>query len=111
MRLLNCNGRVASMLGGMAGYILRSEKNPSARLIWLFGAGIGCCVLGLAWGQFFPINKYLWTSSFTLLLGGICFLLMALFYLVIDVWRLRRWAFGFVVIGMNPEGCGDHLLP
>ena len=28
-------------------------------------------------------------------------MLLALFYLVIDVWGYRKWAFGFVVIGMN----------
>jgi hypothetical protein len=26
---------------------------------------------------------------------------LALFYLVIDVWGLRRWAFPFIVIGAN----------
>jgi predicted acyltransferase len=33
--------------------------------------------------------------------GGICYLLLALFYAVIDVIGCKRWAFGFVVIGMN----------
>ena len=28
-------------------------------------------------------------------------MLLAAIFLVIDVWRLRRWAFPFVVIGMN----------
>ncbi len=28
-------------------------------------------------------------------------MLLSLFYLVIDVWGFRRWAFPFVVIGMN----------
>ena len=33
--------------------------------------------------------------------GGLCYLLLALFYLVIDVLGFKKWAFGFVVIGMN----------
>ena len=33
--------------------------------------------------------------------GGWCFMLLGVFYLVIDVWGWRRWAFPFVVIGMN----------
>jgi predicted acyltransferase len=33
--------------------------------------------------------------------GGWSYLLLAFFYLVIDVWGFRRWAFPFVVIGMN----------
>jgi predicted acyltransferase len=34
--------------------------------------------------------------------GGWSFLLLAIFYLIVDVWKMRRWAFGFVVIGVNP---------
>ena len=37
----------------------------------------------------FPVIKNLWTSSFVLWAGGWSFLLLALFYMVIDVWRLR----------------------
>ena len=34
-------------------------------------------------------------------LDALALILLALFYLVIDVWRFERWAFFFVVIGMN----------
>jgi predicted acyltransferase len=34
--------------------------------------------------------------------GGLSLLLFSVFYLIIDVWNLRKWAFIFVVIGMNP---------
>jgi predicted acyltransferase len=34
--------------------------------------------------------------------GGLRLLLFSIFYLVIDVWHLRKWAFFFVVIGVNP---------
>lgn len=43
-----------------------------------------------------------WTSSFVLFAAGWSLLLLALFYWVIDVLKLRRWAFFFIVIGMNP---------
>ena len=33
--------------------------------------------------------------------AGYSLLLLALFYLVIDVWRFRNWAMVFVVIGSN----------
>ena len=33
--------------------------------------------------------------------GGISCLLLAVFYLIVDVGGYRRWAFGFVVIGTN----------
>ena len=52
-------------------------------------------------GLRFPINKNLWTSSFVLWTGGWSLLLLGLFYLVIDVWGWKKWAFFFVVIGTN----------
>ena len=56
------------------------------------------CLIGFS----FPINKKLWSSSFVFQTAACSLLLLALFYLVIDVWKVRKWAFFFVVIGMNP---------
>ena len=89
------------MLGVMAGHLLRSNKSDKMKVLWLLGAGAGCLVLGLLWSLVFPIIKHLWTSSFVLYSGGFCFLLLGLFYLVIDVLGLKKWSFGFVVIGTN----------
>jgi len=89
------------MLGVLAGYLLRAETVGIRKVLWLLAAGGGCIVAGLIWNLFFPIIKHLWTSSFVLFSGGLCYLLMALFYLVIDVLGFKKWAFGFVVIGMN----------
>jgi len=89
------------MLGVMAGHLLRSKKSQPAKVLWLFVAGVGCVVLGLVWGMVFPIIKHIWTSSMVVYAAGWSYLLLALFYLVIDVWGFRKWAFGFVVIGMN----------
>ena len=36
-----------------------------------------------------------------LISGGLSFMILALFYWVIDVLGYKRWAFGFIVIGMN----------
>jgi predicted acyltransferase len=89
------------MLGVLAGHLLYSEKSDKAKVLGLMAMGAGCIALGLVWHRWFPIIKHIWTSSFVLLSGGICYLLLALFYAVIDVMGYRRWAFGFVVIGMN----------
>jgi len=89
------------MLGVMAGHILRMDKVGIRKVAWLLATGAGCIVAGLLWGLCFPIIKHIWTSSFVLLSGGICFILLAMFYFVIDVLGFRRWAYGFVVIGTN----------
>lgn len=89
------------MLGVMAGEILRSKKSQVGKVLWLLAVGLGTSALGLLWSLWLPIVKHLWTSSFVLFAGGLSFLLLGLFYLVIDVWGFRKWAFGFVVIGTN----------
>jgi predicted acyltransferase len=90
------------MLGVMAGHILKSNKTEVAKFFWLLSAGIGALAIGWIWGIWSPIIKHIWTSSFTIFSAGLCLLLLAVFYLIIDVLKLRKWAFGFVVIGMNP---------
>jgi predicted acyltransferase len=93
-----------ALLGVFAGHFLRSGNKGLTSLrkaLIIIGAGIVCVIAGWLWGLFFPINKCLWTSSFVLFAGGWSLLLLGLFYLVIDVWRYRKWAFFFVVIGLN----------
>ena len=91
------------LLGVFGGHVLRSVLSPARRVLLLAAMGLGCLAAGWAWAKWggFPIIKHLWTSSMALWAGGWSYLLLALFYLVIDVWGFRRWAFPFVVIGMN----------
>jgi predicted acyltransferase len=90
-----------ALLGALAGHWLRSPASGSRKAAGLAGAAVLCLIAGYAWGQFFPIIKILWTSSYVLWAGGWSLLLLALFYWVIDVKGYRRWAFFFAVIGMN----------
>ncbi len=89
------------MLGVFAGHWLRTDRPGSKKVVGLLAAASGCLALGQLWSHWFPNIKHLWTSSFVLFSGGLCYLLLGLFYLVIDVWGLRKWAFGLKVIGMN----------
>lgn len=93
-----------ALLGVFAGHLLRSgslRMNGLKKALTIVSAGVLSLMLGLLWGTFFPINKSLWTSSFVLFAGGWSLILLGIFYLLIDVWRLKKWAFFFVVIGMN----------
>jgi predicted acyltransferase len=96
-----------ALLGVLAGEWLRSGRSKWLKLLGLLLAGGACLALGYAWTTEvppryqFPFIKNIWTSSFVLWAGGWSFLLLGLFYGIIDVLRLRRWSFFFVVIGMN----------
>lgn len=89
------------LMGTLAGTLLRSGRAEMNKVAWLAGAGLIAIGIGVVWNFHFPINKHLWSSSFILVTGGISFLFMAVFYLLIDVWGYQKWAFPFKVIGLN----------
>jgi heparan-alpha-glucosaminide N-acetyltransferase len=72
----------------------------------LIAAGVLLHVTGIC-----PIVKRIWTPSWTLFSGGVCFLFLASFSWIIDVKGYRRWAFPLVVVGMNSIAAYliDHL--
>jgi predicted acyltransferase len=91
-----------ALLGVLAGQWLReSTRNGYMKTAALLVAAVICLALGGLWDQWFPINKNLWTSSFVLWTAGWSLLLLGFFYLVIDVWGWRKWAFPWIVIGAN----------
>ncbi|MCP4612227.1 MAG: DUF5009 domain-containing protein [Planctomycetes bacterium] len=90
------------LLGALAGHWLRSGQLGDRKAAGLAIAGIASVLVGLLWGQVFPIIKILWTSSYVMVAGGLSLILLALFYWVIDVKGYSKWAFFFIVIGMNP---------
>jgi predicted acyltransferase len=75
------------------------SKTQKAAILAL--AGIVILGLGILWGLDFPINKKIWTSSFTLVTGGLSMISLALFYWLIDIRGFKKWAFPFIVIGLN----------
>lgn len=91
-----------TMMGYMAGHLLKKKDETSAKKIKMLSMiGIGLIILALILHPFYPVIKNCWTTTFNLLAGGISFLLLAIFYFIIDVKKWRNWAFFFIVIGMN----------
>lgn len=94
-----------ALLGMLTGQLLK-QKNIKftmyRKFIIMLGSGIVLILLALLWNLSFPINKNLWTSSFVFLTGGISLILLSVFYLILDIWKIRFWAFPFVIIGLNP---------
>lgn len=116
------------LLGVFAGHLLREPSSPWRKLLHLVMCGLGFLALGWViaggpaaawnasgltnpawaatlcnwlWQIRFPMNKHLVTSSMVLWAAGWSYLLLALFYLVLDIWQIRAWAFPFTVIGSN----------
>lgn len=96
------NFAVTVMTGVFAGMVLRSDKISAVRkAAALMIAGVLMVLAALLWHQSHPVIKRLWTGSMVLATSGICFMLMAVFYYVIDC---RGWIRGLrwlKVYGMN----------
>jgi heparan-alpha-glucosaminide N-acetyltransferase len=91
------------ILGLLAGEVLTSDRTARSKLTWLCLAGF--IALAGGWGfdaaGLCPIVKKIWTPSWVLFSGGLCLLILAAFYALIDVANLRAWSFPLVVVGMN----------
>lgn len=89
------------LIGALAGHWLRSSRGGWSKAWGLLLAGIICLAVGYAWGEWFPIIKNLWTSSFVMVAAGWSLLLLSLFYMIMDIGDWRGWAVVFAVIGVN----------
>ena len=100
--LLTGLGFTATTLSGVfAGELIKSDLPRKKVASYLVICGVVGLALGLIWGIWHPIVKKLWTSSFVLASSGVCFILLAIFYWIIDVKEHIKWAFPLKVIGMN----------
>lgn len=91
---------VSAMLGQFTGEFVKDSK-VEKKTLWMLGGALVLLVAGLVWSSWLPLNKKLWTSSFTLVVGAMSVALFALFYWIIDVKGWKKWAFFFQVIGLN----------
>jgi len=105
-------GFVATVMSGVFASTIIRLKNIKIRWVKssdiqihktaaLATVGLSLAIAGQVANIWFPIIKPLWTPSFVLFSSGLSFLLMALFYFIIDVKGYQRWAFWLKVIGMN----------
>jgi len=90
-----------ALLGVMAGHILKLKRDLSERTTWLYLAGSILIALGLICDIWLPINKKLWTSSFSLFMAGMDFVIFAGFVWLIDGRGYQRYARPLVIMGMN----------
>lgn len=92
-----------ALLGMFAGDLLLSNSYvPRKKTLYLLIGGVSCILIAGFWDLLFPINKIIWSSSFTLYAGGFSIVLLGLFYLVFDQLKwCRRISFFFLIIGAN----------
>lgn len=100
--ILSLISSVPSVLfGAFTGYWLRSEKTQYEKISGMFVFGCIAMVAGVILDMWFPFNKLLWSSSYVVYTTGMALCFLAVSYYIIDTKGHKKWAFPFMVFGMN----------
>lgn len=89
------------LFGVWTGHLLRSAKPRSRQLKTLVLGMLAAFLLGLLFSPIVPINKWLWTATYTLYTTGWALLGLLAFILLIDGAGLRRPFWPLVVVSVN----------
>lgn len=100
------------ILGYLAGQYILQKGTQAAKdgqpgmyemLTGLFVAGTALTLTGYLWDMSFPINKKIWTSSYTAYTTGLAIITIALMIYFIELRKARGWLSSFFnVFGKNP---------
>ena len=90
-----------TLFGVLTGQWLRSKRSPEEKTAWMFVVGNAMLLLGAILDIWLPINKNLWTTSYSVFMAGWALVCLSMFYWLIDAKGYRRWATPLVIYGMN----------
>ncbi len=90
-----------AILGIMAGHLLRLNWTLTKKILWLAAIGIALICAAQVCNIWMPINKKLWSCSFTLLMAGLDFLVLALSLWFVDELGFKKIVKPLVIVGMN----------
>jgi predicted acyltransferase len=101
--VLSSLGFAATVISGyFAGSLLKQEICQTQKLKILTITGVALIAGGLLWTLQMPMIKPIWSPSMILLSSGICFLLLALSFLLTDKLQMKGWwVTGLRIFGMN----------
>lgn len=91
-----------TLFGVLTGEFIRSKKSENEKTIYLFFTGQIFLLIGLIWDNYLPINKSLWTSSYSVFMAGWALVVLSFLYFLIDVKGYKKYAKPLVIFGLNP---------
>ncbi len=99
---INFIGNSITIIFGMwAGTLVLRPGTHAHRIKVLALCALAGFALGLALEPFNPMVKRLWTASFTFFSAGWVLVMLLAFYWIVEVKRIDRWTFPFIVLGTN----------
>jgi len=90
-----------TLFGVLTGHWLLSDKTREEKTVWMLVAGNLLILGGAILGIWMPINKNLWSTSYTVFMAGLDLACLGVLYWLIDVKGYRKWSVPFVVFGLN----------
>lgn len=90
-----------TLFGVLTAQWLKSSFSPGSKVMAMLAAGALIMISGLILGHWLPINKSLWTSTFSMFMAGMSVISLGLFYLLIDVAEFVQWSKPLIIMGMN----------
>lgn len=91
----------STLFGVLTGHWLRSDRSKEEKTVWMFVAGNFMLLLGVIMDMWLPINKNMWTSSYSIFMAGWALVCLAIFYWLMDVKGYVKWGTPFRIYGMN----------
>lgn len=90
------------LLGILTGqWLTREDKDDAEKLNGLFVAAGWLMLLGLVVSIWMPINKRIWTSSYTIFTAGMALATLGILYHAIDMKGWTKWSGWMVAYGRN----------
>jgi predicted acyltransferase len=89
------------LFGVLTGHLIRSEKTQQEKIIQMYAAGTCLIILGIILDMWIPINKKLWTSSFSVFTAGWANVCLATCIWLFDIKGYSRYAKPLIIFGLN----------
>lgn len=90
-----------TLFGVLTGHLLRSSLSALEKAAWMFSSGSILLFLGAWWDKVFPINKNIWTSSYTVFMAGMALVVFGCCYFFLDVKGWKKHTHWLAIYGSN----------
>lgn len=91
----------SALFGVLAGHLMRSKLEPAVKTAWMLIGGEALVAIGMLTNVWIPINKNLWTTSYSIFMAGLASIVFGILYWIIDVQGWQRWSKPAAIYGMN----------
>ncbi|MGA2027891.1 MAG: heparan-alpha-glucosaminide N-acetyltransferase domain-containing protein [Syntrophobacteraceae bacterium] len=91
-----------TLFGVLTAQWLKSSLPERRKVAGMVCAGVVLLIAAYILDPWLPINKGIWTSTFSILMAGMAIVCLAFFHWLIDIEDFSRWAKPLIILGLNP---------